>query len=155
MKILLAIDESACSWSAIDMIAREFAGRQMDVLVLHAIEWPGELPTYLTMNESAVAVPAILEARQELVAAAESLVARAAADLRGQGFNVTTRVVEGRAVAEVVRAAEDWGADLIAMGSHGRRGFQRLLLGSVAEGVLRRAPCSVEIVRTPEAVRAA
>jgi universal stress protein A len=50
---------------------------------------------------------------------------------------------EGNAAGEVVRAAEKMGADLIVMGTHGRTGWRRLALGSVAEEVVRRAPCPV------------
>jgi nucleotide-binding universal stress UspA family protein len=50
-------------------------------------------------------------------------------------------------VSAIVREAESWGANLVVLGSHGRRGFDRLVLGSVAEAVALRAPCSVEINR--------
>jgi nucleotide-binding universal stress UspA family protein len=53
----------------------------------------------------------------------------------------------GKPVEEIVRTAKDWGADLIVVGSHGRAGVQRALLGSVAEGVMRAAPCAVLVVR--------
>ena len=49
---------------------------------------------------------------------------------------------------EIVNAANDWPADLIVIGSHGRGGIRRVLLGSVAEGVMRNPPCPVLIVRT-------
>ena len=49
----------------------------------------------------------------------------------------------------IIDAAAEWRADLIVVGSHGQRGIQRFLLGSVAEFVARHAKCSVEIVRTP------
>jgi nucleotide-binding universal stress UspA family protein len=52
----------------------------------------------------------------------------------------------------ILEAAEKWGADLIVMGSHGRRGFDRLILGSVSETVALHARCSVEVVRKPLAV---
>ncbi len=48
---------------------------------------------------------------------------------------------------EIVNAARDWPADLIVIGSHGRGGIKRALLGSVAEGVMRNAPCPVLVVR--------
>lgn len=51
--------------------------------------------------------------------------------------------------AAVIRAAQDWFADLIVMGTHGRGGVKRLLLGSVADGVVRGALCPVLTVRTP------
>ena len=53
----------------------------------------------------------------------------------------------GSPVGEVVKAAKDWPADLIVIGSHGRGGIRRALLGSVAEGVMRQAPCPVLVVR--------
>jgi nucleotide-binding universal stress UspA family protein len=62
---------------------------------------------------------------------------------RAEGVSVEARVVEGRPAAEIVGAAKDLSAELIVMGTHGRSGFDRLVLGSVTEKVLRRAPCPV------------
>ena len=53
----------------------------------------------------------------------------------------------GLPLTEIVNAAKDWPADLIVIGSHGRGGITRALLGSVAEGVMRHAPCPVLVVR--------
>ena len=62
----------------------------------------------------------------------------------------TTFETVGDRVAEViVREAKKWKADLIVMGTHGRRGFTRLVLGSDAEGVLRSSPVPVLMVRSP------
>jgi nucleotide-binding universal stress UspA family protein len=57
-----------------------------------------------------------------------------------------TKLVEGQAQREIVRAAEAWGAQLIVTGTHGRTGMAHLLLGSVAERVARKAPCPVIVV---------
>jgi nucleotide-binding universal stress UspA family protein len=54
---------------------------------------------------------------------------------------------EGKPGEEIVRAAREWQADLVVIGSHGRGGLERMLMGSVAEAVLRQAPCPVLIVR--------
>lgn len=62
-------------------------------------------------------------------------------------------VPDGRVAQAIVDAAERFGADLIVMGTHGRTGLQRVLLGSVAEGVLRRSPVPVVVV-PPRAARA-
>ena len=59
------------------------------------------------------------------------------------GLRASGDVREGHPATETVRAAQELGADLIVMGTHGRTGFQRFVLGSVAETVLRRAPCPV------------
>ena len=53
----------------------------------------------------------------------------------------------GDPATEIVTAAREWPADLIVLGSHGRKGVSRLLIGSVAEAVTRRAPCPVLVVR--------
>jgi len=47
----------------------------------------------------------------------------------------------------ILAAADSWEADLIVMGSHGRRGFDRIVLGSVSESVAMHARCSVEVIR--------
>ena len=78
-----------------------------------------------------------------------ALVDRIAEELRRAGFKAQTRVEVGDAREGILDCAAEWGADLIIVGSHGQRGIQRFLLGSVSEFVARHAKCSVEIVRTP------
>jgi nucleotide-binding universal stress UspA family protein len=56
-------------------------------------------------------------------------------------------LLEGDPAGEIVRYGRDAGVDLIVMGTHGRTGVERLLMGSVAEKVLRDAPCSVLVVK--------
>src|SRR5262245_14240243 len=62
---------------------------------------------------------------------------------------VERRLEEGNPAEEIVRVAREAPCDLIVMGTHGRRGLGRLLLGSVAEQVLRQAPCPVVTVKAP------
>ncbi|MEX2188942.1 MAG: universal stress protein [Pirellulales bacterium] len=71
------------------------------------------------------------------------------------GITVERRLVVGEPAHEIVRLAEENGADLIVIGSHGRTGVSRLLMGSVAEAVVRRAKCPVLTIKQPEAVAAA
>jgi nucleotide-binding universal stress UspA family protein len=59
------------------------------------------------------------------------------------GVSLTTTLFEGDAVTRILDRATDWNADVIVMGTHGRSGFERLLLGSITEKVLRKAPCPV------------
>ncbi|MDX1961587.1 MAG: universal stress protein [Pirellulales bacterium] len=61
------------------------------------------------------------------------------------------RLVVGDPSEEVIRVAKEEHADMIVMGTHGRSGVARLLMGSVAEYVLRHAPCPVMVIRQPEA----
>lgn len=64
---------------------------------------------------------------------------------------VIRRLLRGDPVAEIVQLAGEVKADLIVMGTHGRGGLSRLLMGSVAEGVMRKAPCPVVTVKAPPA----
>jgi nucleotide-binding universal stress UspA family protein len=67
-----------------------------------------------------------------------------------QPIDVEFRVREGAAAEEILRAASEIGADLIVLSTHGRTGLHRLLAGSVAEAVLRRATCPVLALHAPE-----
>lgn len=66
-----------------------------------------------------------------------------------QGLEATETLTEGVPYVEINRAAKDTGADLIVMGTHGRTGIDRLLLGSVAERVVRTSPIPVMVVPAP------
>ncbi len=71
--------------------------------------------------------------------------ARERAEERGTAVDTATET--GRPASSIVSYAEEHGVDQIVIGSHGRQGVSRLLLGSVAETVVRRAPCPVTVVR--------
>jgi nucleotide-binding universal stress UspA family protein len=68
----------------------------------------------------------------------------------GIRFEVAGDIIEGHPKQVLLDEAEKWGADLIVVGSHGRRGLDRFLLGSVSQAVALHARCSVEIVRVPK-----
>jgi len=84
---------------------------------------------------------------EEAAKRGRELVDRVAQTLRSAGRRIETAVVHGDVREAIVDRAAQWGADLIVLGSHGRRGASHFLLGSVAESVARHAPCSVKIVR--------
>lgn len=65
------------------------------------------------------------------------------------GFPIEYRLEEGDPVERILAVADEVGAGLIAVGTHGRTGLKRLLMGSVAEMLVRRANCSVLIVKAP------
>jgi nucleotide-binding universal stress UspA family protein len=85
---------------------------------------------------------------------AKTYLARVERRLANKGIRVRTDLRSGMAAAEIVAAATSWGADLIAMATHGRGGLGRLLFGSVAEAVLRAAPMPVLMIRTTAKVPA-
>lgn len=82
---------------------------------------------------------------------AEEYLAGIAGELRRKGIRVGTRVGRGDPASEILTGARETGADLIAMTTHGRTGPARLLFGSVAEMVLRRADVPVLLMRQTEA----
>jgi nucleotide-binding universal stress UspA family protein len=67
------------------------------------------------------------------------------------GIAVETSTPEGPPEHAILEAARGWPADLIVMTTHGRTGLGRLVFGSVAEAVLRSAPCPVLLIRVAEA----
>jgi len=73
-----------------------------------------------------------------------------AASLRSDSIKVTTKAITGYPADIIEQEAQDVQADLIAMGTQGRTGLERFLMGSVAERILRHAPCPVLTVRRPD-----
>jgi nucleotide-binding universal stress UspA family protein len=136
--ILFPTDFSDCSGYAA-AVATDLA-RQNDarVIVFHVVESLG--PERVTFRE-AVSEPQPESHRQHL---AEEL--RRMVPLTGP--RVEYLLAEGDPAVEIERIAGQRRCDLIVMGTHGRTGLQRLLMGSVAEHVVRRAPCPLLIVRT-------
>lgn len=149
MKILLAIDDSKFSAAATQAVVERIKPDHAEVRVLMV----ADLINYFTSEKAAESyVPHIAEIRADRLRHASKLVEDAAAQLQAAGFKTTVGVSEGDPKTRIIEMAEKWGADLIVLGSHGRRGFDRALLGSLAEAVAHYAKCSVEIIRIrPEA----
>jgi nucleotide-binding universal stress UspA family protein len=135
--ILVPIDFSACAEHALDY-ATALAGKLgARVHVVHAI---GALLPELSVALTEQMVHAM---RENNIAALDKLIAPRSA----QAAFGPPIVHDGDARDGILRAVEAVRADLIVIGTHGRRGLSRLVLGSVAEDILRRAPCPVLAVR--------
>lgn len=144
MKILLAIDGSEFSQAAMQALISQMRPEGAEVLVLRVVE----PRVFITPPQMAPGyAPEQDEILKEDIRYATELVNQASKVLRSASFSVSTRVVEAEARNGILDIAAEWRADLIVLGSHGRKGLQRFLLGSVAEFVARHADCSVEIVR--------
>jgi nucleotide-binding universal stress UspA family protein len=144
MKILLAVDGSKYSEAAVQALISKIRKEDTDVLVLQVVE-PRIFSTPPQM--AAGYEPELEEIMKEQFQNAQQTVDRAAAALKAAGFNAKGRVVEAETRSGILDLASEWHADLIVLGSHGRKGLQRFMLGSVAESVARGAYCSVLIVR--------
>jgi nucleotide-binding universal stress UspA family protein len=150
MKILLPIDGTRCSTAAVDAVLSQFRPADTDVRLLHVVEWPKHLPMYLAMGAGPGAGDDLLESRDQAFREGQMLTKTAAERLNAAGFTTTMVVVPGEARDTIVDAAAEWHPDLIVLGSHGWKGMDRLLLGSVSDAVVRQVACSVEVVRSPE-----
>jgi nucleotide-binding universal stress UspA family protein len=93
------------------------------------------------------------ELEKSLRTAAQTVIEKAVGMLKtstGDTLKITSEVIQGPPRQVIVEEAENWGADLIVMGSRGLGAWNRLLLGSVSSAVVHHAKCSVEIVRRPQ-----
>ena len=142
-RILVPIDGSDHSWKAFEYALETFGGEE--VHVLHVVD-PSE--SVYTGVEGGYYDPRSFEVARE---AGEELCEEALDHAERMGMLETTvletAVEVGRPTREILEYAAEQGVDQIVMGSHGRSGVSRVLLGSVAETVMRRAAVPVTILR--------
>lgn len=137
MDILVPLDNSDPAKKALEHVTEQYP--DANVTVLHVIN-----PGAMYGEGGMYAYDALMEARQE---AAEELFEEARELCDTHGLSITTETTIGSPAREIVAFAEEQGSDHIVIGSHGRSGASRVLLGSVAEEVVRRAPVPVTVVR--------
>jgi nucleotide-binding universal stress UspA family protein len=142
MKILMGIDDSKFSKNLVRALVTQFRTEDAEILALHVLE-PVEPVAPPEMSQGYA--PELEDQKKPAI----MLLERIADELRRAGFRVQTSVKIGDARETIIETAITWNADLILVGSHGKRGIQSFLLGSVSESVARHAKCSVEIVRMP------
>jgi nucleotide-binding universal stress UspA family protein len=149
MKILLPIDDSVCSQTAAQALASQIRGKgnDVEVHVLHVIQWPKIFSeTFLPGHdrEFGEKLNHFLATRRQQ---ARSLTDCMVQFLRQAGLQAVGLVREADPKQAILEYASEWAPDLIVVGSHGRRGLERIALGSVSEAVMRHAHCSVQIIR--------
>ncbi len=146
LKILLATDDSECSKAAARSVAQRPWAAGTAFRILSVVE--PSAPLFRTPYFSHELMEELrgkdMQRAQEAVASAESILCEA-------GIEASSTVAVPAATPKelILSEAAEWGADLIVVGSHGRRGVDRFLLGSVSEAVALHANCSVEIIRRP------
>lgn len=143
MRILLAVDDSEHSNVATKSILERPwpKGSTIRVLCVAQMYTPLPIPYGTASSE---------EVTQSFLTEAQGVLDRTTAKLGVLDLAIERSMRQGDPRQEIVNEAEEFGADLIVVGSHGRTGMQRWLLGSVAEHVVRHASCSVEVVRQPK-----
>jgi nucleotide-binding universal stress UspA family protein len=146
VKILLAVEDSKCSQAATEIVTKRMRTTDAEVRILHAAE-----PVWLVIDYELGQLGQNEAAREEALKHGKELLERMRPVVEAAGFRVSTELEEGDARFVIVDHADRWKADVIVMGSHGRKGLGRLLMGSVADYVSRHAHCSVVIARMPTA----
>jgi nucleotide-binding universal stress UspA family protein len=142
-RILVPVDGSEAAWRGLDEAVRLAKVLGSAVRLLTVVD---DLPA-IAIPQAAAFSRQLLEA---LRARGEEILANAREAARHQGLAVDTRlaeIVDRAAGVVIVGEAEKWPADLIVLGTHGRRGLRRLVLGSDAEYVVRAASVPVLLVR--------
>ena len=144
MNILVAIDESKFSEAAANAVIGQAKPNGTEVRLLQVLE---PFPVALAETMGSKDYPDFASARLKLRNQARETLAKTAERFRSAGFKASVLVDEGDPREVILDYAERWAADLIVVGSHGRKGMNRFLMGSVSEAVARYARCSVQVVR--------
>ena len=142
MKILIGLDASTHSERVLDFVARMRWPAGSRVIVLSMLQ---PVASAVTGAYEPTVIPA--ENLEGLRAQLEELVADAERALREVGFSTEGRVLAGDPRETLLQVAHSERADLIVVGSHGRSGIAKMMLGSVSSHVVTHAPCSVLVVK--------
>jgi len=146
MKVLVAVDDSEYTQYIEDFITGHEWPAHTEFKVMTVVE-----PLKYGSPMAVLPGPILDEIFDDNWKAGQKLVRRVAMKLRDvfKSEHIQEEVVEGFPKSEVLKAAEVWPADLIVMGSHGRHGFDRIIMGSVSLFMVSHAQCSVLIIRPP------
>lgn len=148
-KILVPVDGSEAATRGLNEAIRLTQDQGSQIRLVHVVnEWIVVSPDVAGANVGRVIE--ILRANGETVLDQAASLTRAA---NIEADTVLFEAMGGQAGAAIVEQAQEWGADLIVCGTHGRRGIRRLVLGSDAEYIVRHASVPVLLVRSVEAAR--
>lgn len=144
-RVLVPVDFSDCSNGVVEQAAFLAARLGASLSIVHAVDAPHGIGRDTTIHPDGGAAVSVID---HLRSSALDELPRYRSVVAEHGVEVDLEVVEGTPVDAILGAAERLGAGMIVMGTHGRRGLQRVFLGSVAEAVLRRADVPVVTVRS-------
>lgn len=141
-KVLVAIDRTGLSELVVESLTAQMRPDQTEVLVLQVVE-PLPVPPEMSPGYQ----PESAAKRKALQERAKDALGFAVEVFRNAGFKVGSRLLESEIKEGIVNAAAEWGANLIVVTSHARTGVAKFFHRSVAEGIVRRAPCSVLVLK--------
>ena len=149
-RIMISIDGSNTSARALREAIRIGKHQQAaQIRLLHVVDTISNVPQTGSGSPPSYIKELYTQARKY----GQELLEQAQKEAEGEGLHVETRLVELKRASDhiaqvIVDEAKGMSADLLVMGTHGRRGLTHLLVGSVAEGVIRLTPCPVLLVRS-------
>ena len=156
VKVLIAYDGSECADQAIEDLQRAGLPAEADAMIVSVDEvWlPPPPMSSLALVDQAIGIGDGTATRMSVEpeyppveAAGWASRARETVAEYFPAWNVTETAVSGSPAGEILRIADDWQADLIVVGSHGRSGFGRLVFGSVSHQIIIHADCTVRVSR--------
>ncbi len=144
--LLVPLDFSDCSMGVVRQAAQLASSLGAKVVLHHAVETPGGLGSRTLVTPAPGAEPVPIG--QHLRASAEARMPVYLAEAALDGIETDHRIDEGKPADAILEAADAVGAGMIVMGTHARTGLNRVLVGSVAEAVVRRAQIPVVTLRS-------
>lgn len=144
MKVLIAVDDDAESRAALEF-ADQLVGPADEVAIMHVTR--GVIPYAAGPFGGYVILPPDLDASEKIDEQAAALVERDAAAI--SAVDAETLIDSGNPAERICATAAEHNIDLIVIGSHERGAFARFVHGSVSEEVVRKAPCSVLVAKSP------
>ncbi len=150
-KILVPLDGSKVGEAALpyveDLILKFLPEPKVEVTLMQVLS---SLSHYVVAGEASARVPYTEEEIEQMKKQALRYLRKAGGNLRKKGATTKARVEVGHADEEIIKAADDIDADIIAMSTHGRSGLSRWAFGSVTDKVLRGGHKPVLVVRAPK-----
>jgi nucleotide-binding universal stress UspA family protein len=143
-KVLVAIDGTGLPPLVVDSLSKQLHPDETEILVLEVLE---PLLVSVPPETSRGYTPELAARKTELRKLAKKTLDHAVELLRKGGFKAASRIVESEIKEGILTVASQWGANLIVVTSHARKGVGKFLHRSVAQGIVHRAPCSVLVLK--------
>ncbi|MFT3745181.1 MAG: universal stress protein [Pyrinomonadaceae bacterium] len=149
MKVILATDGTKYGEAAAEMVAKLNLGEGDAVTVISVVDMAVPLVTDFYGGYLPDTTELEKYAKENAAKVVESAKTSLSSSFEGRKVDITGDIQFGSPGSRIVETAEEIGADLIVIGSHGYKQWERILLGSVSSSVVHHAPCSVLVVRLP------
>lgn len=148
MKILLATDGTKYGQAAAEMLGKFSLKDGDSVKIISVVDMA--VPLAIDIYGGYLPDTSVLEnaARENASKVVDDTVTKLRGFFGDKSVNISSDILFGSPDSRIVETAEEMGADLIVIGSHGYKRWERLLLGSVSDSVVHHAPCSVMVVRS-------